>query len=305
MDIKQLRYLLALVREKHFARAAEASHISQPAFSAQIRRLEHELGVSIVKRGNRYEGLTSDGEIVLDWVKKIVAVSDQLFEEVAALKNNLVGSLNLGVIPSALPVVNLLTRPLLDHHPDMSVNILSKSSIEIERGLDDFSLHAGLTYLDNEPLKGVRKLGLYAEEYCLIAASQDKEITGETITWHEASTLKLALLTPDMQNRRILNAVFLKSGALPKPVIETNSIMALYAHVRNGGIYSIIPQAHFKMLGMDGSIRAIGLCEPEERQEVGLVALNTDPVPPKIAELWDRAKSANIRQELNDTDPAN
>lgn len=299
VDIKQLRYFLALVREKHFARAAEASHISQPAFSAHIRRLEHELGVSIIQRGNRYEGLTSDGEIVLGWAKKIIAVSDQLFEEVAVLKNNLTGSLNLGIIPSALPVVNLLTAPLLELHPNLSINIYSKSSAEIERGLDDFSLHAGLTYLDNEPLKNVKKLGLYAEEYYLIAAAGDQNIGEGEITWKEASKLKLALLTPDMQNRRILDAVFLEFGVLPKPLIETNSVIALYTHVRNGGIYSIIPHVHFKTLGPDAGIKALRLCEPEERQEVGLVSLDTDPVSPKISALWENAKAANIREKLN------
>lgn len=299
MEIKQLRYLLALVREEHFARAAEASHISQPAFSAHIRRLEHELGVSIIQRGNRYEGLTSDGKVVLGWAKKIIAISDQLFEEIAELKNNLTGSLNLGAIPSALPIVNLLTAQLLEQHPNLSINIYSKSSADIERGLDDFSLHAGLTYLDNEPLKNVKKLGLYSEEYYLIAAAGDKTIPEGTITWRDASKLKLALLTPDMQNRRILDSIFLKFGVLPKPLIETNSVIALLTHVRSGGIYSIIPHVHFKMLGSDAGIKAIKLCEPDEHQEVGLVSLDTEPVSPKIRALWENATSANIREKLN------
>ena len=65
MDIRQLRYLSALAREKHFARAAESCHVSQPTLSARIRQLEEELGVAIVQRGQRYQGLTAEGERVL------------------------------------------------------------------------------------------------------------------------------------------------------------------------------------------------------------------------------------------------
>ena len=67
MDIRQLQYLVALSREKHFTRAAQACHVSQPTLSGRIRQLEQELGVPIVERGHRFHGLTPDGERVLKW----------------------------------------------------------------------------------------------------------------------------------------------------------------------------------------------------------------------------------------------
>lgn len=65
MLLRQLEYLVALARERHFARAAAACFVSQPSLSAAIRRLEHELDVPIVRRGRRYEGLTPEGEVVI------------------------------------------------------------------------------------------------------------------------------------------------------------------------------------------------------------------------------------------------
>jgi hypothetical protein len=67
VDIRQLQYLVALAREKHFTRAAQACHVTQPTLSGRIRQLEQELGVPIVERGQRFLGFTADGERVLKW----------------------------------------------------------------------------------------------------------------------------------------------------------------------------------------------------------------------------------------------
>ena len=71
--LRELEYLAALARERHFGRAAAACHVSQPSLSAAVRRLEHDLGVSIVQRGRRFAGLTPEGERVLLWAHRILA----------------------------------------------------------------------------------------------------------------------------------------------------------------------------------------------------------------------------------------
>ena len=80
MIIRQLIYLDALAREKHFRRAAEACHVSQPTLSAAIAQLEEELGVLIVERGRRFQGLTKEGEVVLAHARRILAEADLMKE---------------------------------------------------------------------------------------------------------------------------------------------------------------------------------------------------------------------------------
>lgn len=106
MLLRQLEYLVALARERHFARAAAACYVSQPSLSAAIRRLEHELDVPIVRRGRRYEGLTPEGEVVLAWAHRILAERDALHQELSALRGGLTGTLRLGVVPTALPAAS-------------------------------------------------------------------------------------------------------------------------------------------------------------------------------------------------------
>ena len=111
MDIRQFRYLIALVREEHFTRAAEVCHVTQPTLSARIRALEEELGLAIVARGQRYHGLTPEGQRVYRWALKVVEDVDALTADVAMLAAEPRGRMTLGVIPSALPLSAALVVP--------------------------------------------------------------------------------------------------------------------------------------------------------------------------------------------------
>jgi DNA-binding transcriptional LysR family regulator len=232
--VRQLEYLAALAREGHFGRAAASCHVSQPTLSAGIRRLEEELGLPIVRRTQRYEGLTPEGERVLEWAQRILADVDGLRGEVGAMRHGLSGRLRIGAIPTSLSSVSLLTTPLAERHPGVTVAVHSLNSMQIERGLQAFDLDVGFTYLDSEPLTGVRALPLYRERYVLLTRADGPFGDRPAVPWAEAATVPLALLTEDMQNRRIVNGIFREAGAAPQPTVETNSISTLYAHVRDG-----------------------------------------------------------------------
>jgi DNA-binding transcriptional LysR family regulator len=239
MLIQHLQYLAAVAREGHFGRAAEACHVTQPTLSNGIRRLEEELGVALVRRGHRYEGLTPEGERTLSWAHRILADTDGMRMDVVAMREGLAGRLRLGVIPTALPVMTLLSGPLRRHR-GLDLSIRSITSREIEHGLHESAIDAGETYLENEPLSGVRTLPLYDERYVLLAPDDGRYDDAETVTWATAAIERLGLLTPDMQNRRIIDGVFAAAGAEPRPVLETNSIATLYAHVRAGLIGAVM-----------------------------------------------------------------
>ncbi len=109
MLVQRLQYFATLAREEHFGRAAEACHVSQPTLSAGVRRLEQDLGVPLVLRGRRYEGLTPEGVRILAWAHRVLADVDGLRADVGAMREGIVGRLRLGAIPTSLPVVSMLT----------------------------------------------------------------------------------------------------------------------------------------------------------------------------------------------------
>ena len=294
MDIRLLQYLAALAREKHFTRAAAACNVTQPTLSGRIRQLELELQVPIVERGQRYQGLTADGERVLKWAHVILKNWHSMQEELGHLKDHeagLSGRLILGGIPSSLPMIPLLTNQIRTIHPGIEFTVLSHSSEEIIRGLADFSIDVGITYLDNEPIDGLLTSPLYIERYCLIVSEKHPLAGQKTVTWREASKEPLCLLTANMQNRRIIDSAFESANCHPTPRLETNSLINLCSNVRLMGLASIMPQYILEVMGSMSGFRAIPLAEPKVEHSIGLVAADREPISPLIEALREAAKS--------------
>src|SRR3569623_783706 len=109
--IDKLEFLLALAREKHFGRAAEACGVTQPTLSAGVKQSEDSFGVLLVNRRSRFQGFTPEGERVLDWARRIVGDAQAMRQEVHAHKHGLAGRLRLTVLPTALDMVDTLTTP--------------------------------------------------------------------------------------------------------------------------------------------------------------------------------------------------
>ena len=294
MDIRQLQYLVALAREKHFTRAAQACNVTQPTLSGRIRQLELELGIPIVERGQRYQGLTAEGERVLKWAQLILNNWASMSQELAQITSSdagLTGRLVLGGIPSALPMIPFLTRDMRALHPHIDFTVMSQSSEEILRALQDYSIDVGITYLDNEPISGLLSWPLYLERYCLFVPDHHPFVGRQWVTWKEAASLPLGLLTSNMQNRRIIDRAFQSANCHPAPALETNSVINLCSNVRLMGLASIMPDYILDVLGRDPGITAIPLKDPVVAHSVGLVAVDRDPLGPLVRAFCEAAKS--------------
>ncbi|MEU9456869.1 LysR family transcriptional regulator [Streptomyces sp. NPDC048277] len=300
MLLRQLEYLVALARERHFARAAAACYVSQPSLSAAIRRLEHELDVSIVRRGRRYEGLTPEGEVVLVWAHRILAERDALQQELSALRGGLTGTLRLGVVPTALPVASLLTTPFCERHPRAAVTLQSLSSEEIRHGLAEFELDAAMTYLDDDTLRQVRRFPLYEERYVLLTPVDGPLGDCGTARWSQAATLPLCLLNSRMRNRRIIDECFAADGATAAPAIESDSVAGLYAHLPGGRWSCVISHAWLHMFGVPDGMRVVPLEGPAHGPRVGLVIARTEPTSVLADALVTVAREAGVRDALDE-----
>ncbi len=286
MSLQQLKYLDALARYGNFRRAAEACSVTQPTLSAGIRALEKDLGALLVQRSNQFGGLTNEGEQVLAWAQRMLYEWDALRHNLMAVRTRLSGRLRLGAIPTALPPVSAITNELCRQHPDVSVTVLSMTSNQIQEALAHFRLDVGLTYLDNEPLPDLETLPLYRERYVLLTPHDSPFAGRASITWAEAATLPLTLLTGDMQNRRIVDAAFREAGVQPSARVDTNSIITLCAHIQPGGWSSILPAALLSTIAQPRAATAVPIVAPDRRPLIGLAALHSDPVPPLIAAVW-------------------
>ena len=281
MILKQFNYLIALAQERHFGRAAKRCNVTQPTLSTAIRRLEDELGVPIVMRGQHFIGFTAEGQRVLEWAERILADQDAMVQELSEMRDNLHGRLRIGVVPTALPVVSRLTLPFCESHPNVSVAARAMSSLEIQQGLDNFEIDLGITYLDNEAMPHVKTAPLYREHYCVIRASTHQNPTHTSkITWKDAAKLPLCLLSKDMQNRRIIDSAFAAAGCRPTPQIETNDLADLGLHVKTGKWAAIVPRHVLNMLDLPADAEVLDLVAPKISHSVGLVIADREPQPP-------------------------
>ena len=294
--IDKLEMFIALARERHFGRAAQVCGVTQPSLSSAIRQLEDQLGVQLVFRGSRFQGLTPEGQRVLDRALKIVADARALKDEMRAVRTGLSGNLRLGGIPTALPMVADLTGPFTARHPGVKVTILSRTSIEILAQIESLDLDAGITYLDNEPLGRVSQVPLYAEFYRFLCAPGTPLSTRTSVTWAEAAEQPLCLLTGDMQNRRIVSQHLAEAGVQITPAIESNSTIALVSHVMTGRWASVVPMRLARLFADGGRLVAIPIVQPEAEHTVGLITARREPQTPVLAALIEAAgRMASLR----------
>jgi len=288
--IDKLEFILALAREKHFGHAAEACGVTQPTLSAGVKQLEEQMGVLLVNRGSRFQGFTPEGQRVLEWARRIVGDSRTMREEINSLRLGLSGRLRLAAIPTALAMVATLTTPYREKHPNVQFTIYSRTSIEILDLLDNLEIDAGITYLENEPIGRVSNVPLYREHYRLLTSADAPLGNRDSVTWAEVAQVPLCLLTPDMQNRRIIDRLLNGAGGESRPTLESDSMILLYSHVRTGRWASVMPAKIADTLGLTDTIRAIPITQPKAVQTIGLVVLQREPMTPTTAALVAEAR---------------
>ena len=275
--LASMRYLVALNEHKHFGRAAQACHITQPALSNALRALETEFGVVIVKRARVYVGLTHEGERVLATAQRMLRDNEVLLQELRGDADNPHGRLRMAAVPTAIPILSRFAAMLHQRHPGILPAVLSMSSQELETGLESLSIDLALGYTERMHLPGI-KLTAWpqsVEHYFLLrraeTPSADELHIGQPITWAEAGKLPLCLLTTDMHNRAIMDQALREAGVPVAPAIETNSVLTLTLAVSAGTVSSVLPGAMVAAVRSHRELEALPLVAPEVRTPIGFM----------------------------------
>jgi DNA-binding transcriptional LysR family regulator len=281
MDIKNLEILLVLDDEKHFKRASEKLNISQPALSMKLKSLENEIGVTLVKRGKNFMGLTSEGKVLKNRFSNIVKEYSEIKQLSSELKNSLSGTLRIGVIPTAqLEIANIINF-FVQKHKNVNTKVISMPSSKIDEQLHDYKIDIGITYLENEPIKGVTKIPFYDERYFLISSNQ-KFKTKKTVRWSDCQDLDLCLLSDDNQFRRIINTVFKDEGINPRVLLESNSVTQIFSQINMSNFSTIMPFFFTQAFNYRQSAYFSELVSPTISHKIGLVFIkDTNPAPLK------------------------
>ena len=194
MNLRDLRYLVALADERHFGRAAERCHVSQPTLSAQIRKLEEYLGVSLVERQPRRVSLTEAGAKVVERARRLLLEADAIVELAKTDRDPLSGALRLGLIPTVGPyllphVVRRLKREL----PRLKLMLYEHQTVPLLEKLRAGEIDMGILALP-VPLDGLEAEPLYDEPFTLAVPAGHRLADNERVRVEDLKGETLLLL---------------------------------------------------------------------------------------------------------------
>jgi len=278
MHLRQLRYFVAIARQRHFARAAVECGVSQPTLSAGLSALEADLGHRLVERDRRFAGLTSHGEAILPWAEQILGAVGSMASTLSASAAPLGGEFTLMAIPAAQSLTGRFGEALLRRNPGLSLSVRSATSREIDRALHAFECDAGLTYLDHEPPANTLSIALDAERYLFVTRADGIDAAVTQANWQMIASTPLCLLHQSMQFRRILDARMAALGTSIVPRAVADSYVVLLDMVRSGRFSTIIPHSYGDLLhGLDWA-RFLPIADEGDARRIGLVVMNRSPL---------------------------
>ena len=294
MIVRKLEYLIALARERHFAHAAAACHVSQPTLSAAIRQLEIEMGVLIVQRGPRFHRLTKEGERVLAFAQLVASECERLREELSDQGREIFGTLRVGVIPSAIPLVSNLTIPFHKRHARVNLKIIDFNPPDVLCALENYKIDVAITYVDEAVSRCGRSHPLYAESYALLFRKGGLCSGRKSVSWEDAARLPLCLLVPEMQHGGSLPAGLFGHVAASVPHIETNSITALYSQVRSGAWSSVLPRSLASIADDSDDLEMIALPKSGKPARIGVIVPDRELSSPLAEAFFQIALTTKI-----------
>jgi DNA-binding transcriptional LysR family regulator len=295
VNLRHLRYLVVLAEERHFHRAAERLHISQSTLSSALHQLEEELGVPLVRRDRRrFDALTEPGVVALAEARRVLGACATMEAALASLGAEVTGNVTLGVIPTAEPTLPAFTIALAAAAPRIAVRERLMNTRDIVQSVLDRSIHAGIAYVDFDLDPRIQVQPLYDEHYVVCGPAKRLPRALRPVPWSDAAQLPLAMLTPDMRNRQILDRHFDTLGLRPVPRIELNSVLAVLAHVHATDCCAIVPAAATRFVRHVPRLAVRPMGEPALAVPVGLLLRREAPLPPLSRSLLAAASKAGL-----------
>ncbi|MEU8841147.1 transcriptional regulator CynR [Streptomyces roseus] len=244
LELRHLRYLLAVAEHGSFTRAAEELHVSQPTLSQQIKQLERTVGVQLLDRTGRAVRVTDAGATFVPYARRALqdlAAAERAVLDVADLSR---GSLRLAMTPTFTAyLLGPLAARFHARHPGITLNIREMTQGQLESGLLADTVDLGVAF-QGAHLPGIAATDLFTETLGLVVGP-DHPHAGRTepLPVAELPSCPLALLSGDFATRTHIDAWFRLHRVAPRIAVEANSISALTEIVRRTGLATVLPDA--------------------------------------------------------------
>lgn len=270
MEIRQLRYLIAVAQEANFTRAAEKVFVSQSALSQQVQALENEVGAVLFERSKRGVRLTAAGDILYAHAQRVMAELEQAETALRELEGLGRGELRVGVVQTVNDyLMPTLAAAFSGAHPGVKLSVEELSSDEIEARLERGELQVGLGFTPaTTPHIAARPL--FEEPLVLIVRDDHPLAALREVEVSALDTLPVVMLSNTFCTRRLWEENARLAHAQPKIVMEMNTVSSILAVVEKTGLATVLPKPTL-VLGRAGRLVSIDLRQPSPSRHVGLL----------------------------------
>lgn len=270
MELRQLRYLLAVADERHFTRAAAREHVAQPALSQQIRRLEEEVGLALVERTTRRVALTDAGELLVARARRIVAEVDAARTELQAVRGIQTGRVIVGAMHTMGPVDLALALALFHQsHPQVELTVREQSSEELAEMLrvDELDL-AFLSVTERIESHGLGLQQLVSEELVAVLPPGHRLAGRPRIRMAELASERFISYREGSRLREVLVSAGRGAGYEPHVTLESNESQRIRRLVARGLGVAILPRSDAEAPGAETA--AVTLVSPGLSRDITL-----------------------------------
>jgi len=273
MELRHLRYFLAVAEAGSFSRAADRLGISQPTLSQQMRDLEAGLRVSLFQRRGKRILLTSAGLIFQEHARAILRQLESFLQELSSEPQQLRGALHLGVVPILnVPLVPHLLGLFAAKHPGISIIVDEISSTEIETALEEGRMDVGLGFVTRYS-PNLRYERLCTDEFALVVSEEHAWSKRRRVPFAELHQQRLLQLTDSFVMRHMTDEICRKHQVRPRTVAEISSIETLLRSLATLKAVALMP--NIALRGREGlKLKAIQLEGKNLGVEIGLLRLS-------------------------------
>ncbi len=270
MELRSLRYLLAVAEEGHFTRAAERCFVSQPALSQQIRKLEEELGEVLLDRATTPVRLTAAGEVVVAHARRMLAELEAMRVALDELQGLRRGSLVVGAVQTVQAyLIPYAVTAFIRRYPGVRLHVLELPADEVEAGVLEGRFHLGLSFVPAGP-EGLESIPLFDEELVLVVSSEHPLAGRRVASLEMLAQTPLALLPTLYCTRRLWDRWAQAMGLKPQVALELNTIEGLLQLARTLRMATVLPGLTLRLEAARG-LQAVLLPEPSPRRTVGII----------------------------------
>lgn len=271
IELRHLRYFLAVAESAHFTRAAAKLHITQPTLSHQIRQLEGQLNLTLFDRIGRRIKLTAAGEMLLPHAERVFRELEEAQCALGELHGLKRGQLKVGIMQTvnACVIPEIVSR-FSAAHPGVRLICSDMAVDDVEAGLESGKLDLGISFMPaaRAALEGER---LFTEELVLVTRAGHPLAQRRSVKVRELSTVPLVLLSSKYCTRQLIDRSFAEAKARPEIRVEMNSIESIVATVRQSDLVSVLPALALCL--RESGLATVPLTGPKPSRSVGLLWL--------------------------------